>query len=194
MTHQDESALVERARTDANAFGVLYDRYVGRIYAYVMRQTGDVATAQDITAATFEKALRHIRRFQWRESGFAPWLYRIAGNEIAQHFRKRRFTVAWEEGDEAALPGRMAGGNSARSPEATLLASEQASALECALRQLGAADREILTLRYLEGLPTDDVAALLGCSRDNVYVRLHRALARLRRQLERLHETEVNRS
>ncbi len=193
MTHADESVLVERARTDPDAFGTLYDRYMERIYSYAARQTGDVAAAQDITAATFEKALRHIRRFQWRNIGFAPWLYRIASNEIAQHYRNRRFTVAWGERDEAEPVGVMPGGNGARPPEARVLAMEQSGMLARALRGLSAADRDVLTLRFLEGLSTDDVAAVLGCSRDNVYVRLHRALARLRQQLERLEGMEANR-
>ena len=59
--NMDEAALVERAKNDSAAFGALYNRYVERIYGYALRETLDVATAQDITAATFEIALRHIR-------------------------------------------------------------------------------------------------------------------------------------
>jgi len=97
MTPADEATLIEQARTDPAAFGVLYDRYVGRIYAYALRQTADVAAAEDITATTFEKALRHIRRFRRQEAGLAPWLYRIAHNENVQRARRERFTVAWDE-------------------------------------------------------------------------------------------------
>lgn len=191
MIPEDESALVEQARRNPRAFAALYDRYVEIIYGYVMRQVGDVAIAQDITAATFEKALRHIRRYRWREAGLAPWLYTIARNEIAQHFRRGRFTVAWRP-DNGDGPDRTysAGQSDGRPIESMLLATERDSDLHAALRDLSAADRDVLTLRFLEGLPTEDVAATLGCSRDNVYVRLHRALARLRGQLERQDEAK----
>ncbi len=186
MTHADEAALVERAGQDPTAFAALYDRYVERIFAYVARQVEDTAVAQDVTAATFEKALRHIRRYRPGEMGLAPWLYTIARHEIAQHYRRGRFTTPWrghdgDEADEPAAPGIHEG----RPIESLLLAGERDGALHAALRRLSDADRDLLTLRFLEELPTEDVAAILGCSRANVYVRLHRALARLRGQLER---------
>ena len=186
MTHVDEAALVERAGQDPAAFATLYDRYVERIYSYVARQVEDTAVAQDITAATFEKALRHIRRYRPGAMGLAPWLYTIARHEIAQHYRRGRFAVPWrgrdEESDDEPAPVERPDG---RPIESLLLAGERDGALHAALRRLGEADRDLLTLRFLEELPTEDVAAILGCSRANVYVRLHRALARLRGQLER---------
>ena len=186
MTHADEAALVERAGQDPTAFAALYDRYAERIYAYVARQVEDTAVAQDVTAATFEKALRHIGRYRPGEMGLAPWLYTIARHEIAQHYRRGRFTAPWhrrdgDEADELAALGNQEG----RPIESLLLAGERDGALHAALRRLSDADRDLLTLRFLEELPTEDVAAILGCSRANVYVRLHRALARLRGQLER---------
>ena len=61
MPEPDEQNLIERARRDPQAFAELYDRYVDRIYAYVFRRTGEVVLAQDVTSATFEKALRHLQ-------------------------------------------------------------------------------------------------------------------------------------
>lgn len=186
MTYADEATLVERARHDPTAFAALYDRYVERIYAYVARQVAETAVAQDVTAATFEKALRHIGRYRPRATGLAPWLYTIARHEIAQHYRRGRFAAPWrgqdESGEEEPAPVERRDG---RPIESLLLAGERDGALHAALARLSAADRDLLTLRFLEELPTEDVAAILGCSRANVYVRLHRALARLRGQLER---------
>ncbi len=173
----DEATLVERARRDPAAFGALYDRYVDRIYGYALRETRDVARAQDITSTTFEKALRHIRRFRWQEMGVAPWLYRIARNEIVQHYRRdRRLTPLPDDPPE----GGGAREGAARPLESAFLSAERDRELYDALSRLAEADREILTLRFLEQLPTGDVAQILDCSRDNVYVRLHRALGRLR--------------
>ena len=181
--YSDEAALVEQAKGDPVAFGALYDRYVDRLYGYALRETGDVAAAQDITAATFEKALRHLGRFRWREMGLAPWLYRIARNEIVQQYRRnRRLDPLDTAADEAPGPKQRLD-RDARPIEAAVLSSERNRDLHEALARLSAADREILTLRFLEQLPTEDVAHILECSRDNVYVRLHRALGRLREQL-----------
>ncbi len=67
----NDRQLVEQAQNDPAAFAVLYDRYVDRIFAYAQRLMQDEAAAQDVTAVTFEKALRHIRRYQWQGSSFA---------------------------------------------------------------------------------------------------------------------------
>lgn len=175
----DEADLVERAQRDPAAFGVLYDRYVDRIYAYAYRQTGDATAAQDVTAATFEKALRHLRRYRWQETGLGPWLYRIARNEIADQYRRDgRLSPLATEGEGAAPGGER------RPLESAVQTSERDRDLRRALGRLSQNDRDVLTLRFLEQLPTEDVAQILNCSRDKVYVRLHRALGRLRAQLD----------
>lgn len=182
--YSDEAALVEQARSDPAAFGALYDRYVDRIYGYALRETRDVAAAQDVTAATFEKALRHIRRFRWGEMGLAPWLYRIARNEIVQQYRRdKRLSPLDTSADAAPGPAPQRDGQETRPIEAVVLFTERKHDLHEALARLSAADREVLSLRFLEQLPTEDVARILDCSRDNIYVRLHRALGRLRDQL-----------
>lgn len=173
----DESALVERAKRDPLAFGALYDRYVDRIYGYALRETGHAAAAQDVTSATFERALRHIGRFRPGPNGIAPWLYRIARNEIIQQYRrdKRLRPLGGEPVAAGAKPG-----DTARPIELAVMSGERERDLYAALTQLSEADRDVLTLRFLEQLPTESVAQILECSRDNVYVRLHRALGRLR--------------
>ena len=78
----DERALIERARTDPDAFAELYRRHVDGIHRFARRRTGDGSEAEDITAVTFERALAGLARFRPGPDGIAPWLYRIAGNEI----------------------------------------------------------------------------------------------------------------
>lgn len=96
MNLSDEKKLVEQAKLDPRAFARLYDLYLERIYGYVYRQTGNVMVAQDITAVTFEKALRHIRRHRWQGVSFGAWLYAIARNEIAQHYRQQKRLLDWQ--------------------------------------------------------------------------------------------------
>lgn len=182
--------LVERAKHDPAAFGALYDRHVARIYNYVMREVRNVEQAQDVTATTFEKALRNLHRFQMREMGFAPWLYRIARNEVAQLRRRDdRFRPLNPEEEESATSALFADRTNERRPlESSLVAGERDRSLYAALAQLDDADRELLTLRFIEQLPTNEVAQILDCSCDNVYVRLHRALKRLRDRISTIEE------
>ena len=174
MPEIDEQRLVEQAQSEAQAFATLYDHYVARIFKYVYRQVLDEAVAEDITAVTFEKALRHIRRYEVQGSSFGAWLYRIAHNELMSHYRRQKFL----------LPLKWLGWTEGRSAETAVVQREQQSYLHAALAQLSAKDRDIISLRYFEELSSEEVAEILGCSRQNVYLRLHRALGRLRQQLE----------
>jgi RNA polymerase sigma-70 factor, ECF subfamily len=185
MSLTEEKQLVEQAKTDPRAFGRLYDRYLDRIYSYAYRQTGNVMVAQDITAVTFEKALRHIRRHRWQEVSFGAWLYTIARNEIAQHYRRQKRLLDWQ------LPDPHSNG---RLPETAVQQQERQQQVyqkvHQALAQLNDPDRDILGLRFFEGLDNQEIAQILNCSTDNVYVRIHRALKRLRGQMELLSATE----
>lgn len=96
MKIDQEQKLVEAAKTDANAFGELYDFYYSKIFNYILRRTGDFELAQDITTAVFMKALDKIQGFTWRGLPFSAWLYRIASNEIADHFRGKPRTISLE--------------------------------------------------------------------------------------------------
>src|SRR5512136_1698084 len=102
----DEVELVRRAKTDPAAFGVLYERYVGKIYNYVYYRTGDYHEAEDLTARTFQRAMTHIAHYHERGVPFSAWLYRIAHNLVANWHRdrSRRPVVPLEE-QLVLLPG-----------------------------------------------------------------------------------------
>lgn len=172
---QDEARLVQQARDDLQAFGILYDRYVERIYAYALREARDVATAEDIVSATFEKALNNLPSYQWRGTSFGAWLYKIARNELRMHWRKQKWTVP--------LRGIF---RSSASVERTVQASNDSDQLQVALGRLSRHDQEILRLRYFESLTNPEIGEVLNCSPNAVAVRLHRALNRLRTQMARL--------
>lgn len=88
MDLEQEKQLVERAKNDTEAFGELFDQYYSQILGYVLKRTAGIEVAQDITSEVFFKALNNLHKFHWRGIPFSAWLYRIANNEIANHFRK----------------------------------------------------------------------------------------------------------
>ena len=176
---EDEQWLVQRAKENSAQFSTLYFRYIDRIYAYVQRETGDTAVTEDIVSATFEKALKNLPHYQWRNVSFGAWLYKIARNEINAHYRKGRWTIPLL--DRFIHPTHV---------EHVVQTNDQMDEVSLAIQQLSVCDQEIIRLHYFEELTHTEIAEVLGCSTRNVAVRLHRALKRLRKQLD-LSTTEV---
>jgi RNA polymerase sigma-70 factor (ECF subfamily) len=167
----DEDILVLAARTDRQAFGRLYDRYFDAIYHYIARRVGDEAVAEDLASAVWERALTAIERYEIRGVPFAAWLYRIAGNLVANHHRQRRL---WRF--VPLLAGHGPTENNDRLDEHT--------AVRAAFKGLSAADQEVLSLFYFADLAPPEMAEVLDCSVAAVHKRLHRARNRLRQLLE----------
>ncbi|MBI4769647.1 MAG: sigma-70 family RNA polymerase sigma factor [Chloroflexi bacterium] len=83
----EEARLVERAKTDAQALGELYERYVKRIYNYIYYRTGSASDAEDLTARVFQRAIKHLPGYTDKGLPFSAWLYRIAHNLVANWHR-----------------------------------------------------------------------------------------------------------
>ena len=175
----DERSLVEQARSDPDAFAALYRRYLGRVHAFAFRRSGSREVAEDVTAATFERALRGLSGFEWRGGGFGSWLFRIAANQLADHHRgDTRDARAYE------AVGYLGGG------EDTGGSGRAVGEMRRALSTLRPRYQEAISLRYLAGLSHEEAAAALGVSKPVMAVTLHRALAALRKAMEAMEERE----
>nr|MBA3826782.1 hypothetical protein [Ktedonobacterales bacterium] len=97
----DEANLVRRAQRDRAAFGVLYDRTVGAVYAYAYRHMSDHHLAQDVTAETYRRALELLPRYEERGRPFLAWLLSIAAR--VGHERQRATPGASLEAQPALL-------------------------------------------------------------------------------------------
>ena len=176
-----ERALVERAVLEPAAFVELYDWYLPRIYAYLVRRVEERTVAEDLTAVTFERAWKAVRSGGFRNDSFGGWLYRVAGNALVDHVRRgRRYVpLAVRAGD---LDDSGAGVEEAADEHAmaAFTATVERDALSRALATLPDAHRRVVVLRYVDGLEGAELADALGCSRPNAAVRLHRALRALR--------------
>lgn len=172
----DERDLVAAARTDADAFAELYRRHLPGVHAFLLRRTGSRPLAEDIAAATFERALRNLGRFEWRPGGFGPWLYRIAANELAGYYRNE----ARRHRREATAAHRDA----TAVDDSTAPIPDADDELLVALATLRPRYQEVLSLRYLADLDPAEVAASLLVTRPHLAVLLRRARIALRRALE----------
>ncbi|MEX1156827.1 MAG: sigma-70 family RNA polymerase sigma factor [Chloroflexota bacterium] len=168
MDRDRERTLVDRARSDAAAFGELYDFYLPRIFGFVQRRVRERSVAEDLTATTFQRALEAIRYRDFRNDAFGGWLYRVAANSVVDHVRHGRRLVD--------LSGTDVDGGGGDAFAAALDRDE----LRRAMSGISAAHRQVLALRFYDDLSAEDAAAVIGCSRATFAVKLHRALAALR--------------
>ncbi|HUP72207.1 MAG TPA: RNA polymerase sigma factor [Acidimicrobiales bacterium] len=177
----DERALAERARHDSRAFAELYRRYVNRVYAFAYRRSGSTQVAEDVTSTTFERALRSMSTFEWRSGGFGAWLFRIAANELANHYRRQGRTSS----DKAQRAFRMYVSDAVIGGEFDRVETMgSADLIREAMTTLNDRYQQVITLRLLSGLSHDDAAKAMGLSKPVMAVTLHRAVAALRKAIE----------
>jgi RNA polymerase sigma-70 factor (ECF subfamily) len=160
-------ALPLRTPARAPSFAEAAERHLDDVYRYLVVFTRDPALAEDLAAETFEHALRSWRRFDPRRASARTWLCTIARNVALDHFRAEQRRTRREHA-VAEREGRVDPPDLGLSP-----------ALEHALAQLSAADREVIALRVVLDLDPKSAARLLGVSDSACTTRLNRALKRL---------------
>ena len=151
-----------------------------RVFLMIYRIVGNVADAQDLTQEAFIKALQREGQLKDTERA-AHWLSRIATN-TAIDFLRRNGRFSFTQIEEAPQP--LASPRS-DDPEQTLLEAERREYLDDGLRLLTGRERLALLLRDVEGLPADEVARRLGCSKATVRSHIANARIKFRRYVER---------
>lgn len=176
LSQLEDEALAARANDDFDAFAELYDRYLCRVYRFVRSQTPDEATAEDLTAHTFFQALSSAHSFSGRGS-YRSWIFRIARNTIVSwRTRRSKGPVVLERLPDTPDPRP--------SPATAAVTGEEQRLVRHLVEKLPPAQREVLGLRYLDDLTTEEIARITGRSRGAVRILLHRARASLRRSIE----------
>lgn len=170
----DDRLLVQRAKENPHAFMHLWEKYVDQIGAYIQRETGDPDLTDDLTSATFEKAFKNLASYQDQGVPFTAWLYRIARNEMNMYWRKNNRLQP--------LVGRFV---SPINVEQMVHTSTLHQDVVVAMDRLSVRDKDVLRLHFFEGMSHTEMAEILDCSTRNVAVRLHRALSRLRKIVDR---------
>jgi RNA polymerase sigma-70 factor (ECF subfamily) len=156
----------------------LYAEFGARIYSYLRRLTQDAALAEELTQDTFLRALEHLQTFRG-EGSVSNWLYRIATNLFRDYLRthKGKTLLSWDEGEGAAIEAALFTQVPDPAPPLPHVLQQQAVA-QCVrdcVAALPAPYRAALLLYAIEGKSVEETAAILGCSKDAVKVRLHRA-------------------
>ncbi len=169
--HSDEELMVAVARGDEAALTTLVGRHAPKLHAYLLRQSGSAADADDLLQETWVRVARSAGRFDPARR-FRSWLYGIATNLTRDLFR-RRGTRDGALRQLAAQPR----------PEPDLGAVDR-SALHGRIARLPEHMRAVLLLRYYEGMSEAEMAEALEIPRGTVKSRLHAALCALRSEYE----------
>jgi len=173
-----ERETVDRARAgEQQALADLYDWYMPRVYRYALARMGNPHEAEDLTEEVFLKMLGAIGDFRWKDVPFSSWLFRIAHNHVATHFRRN----AQRGGPTSELSEEMV---DYRHDLATAVEERlQMEEVRHATELLPDAQRDVIALRFAVGLSIADTAKVLGKREGNVKALQHKAVARLQKML-----------
>lgn len=200
---RDGSLVAAAVAGDEAAFAALLDRYHASLVRLALGYVADRATAEEIAQETWLGVVTGIARYEGR-STFKTWLFGILINQARRRGGRERRSVpfsavGWAGDDAPAVPAdrfQGAGGewpgwwatyppSWSATPEDILLSREVRAEVERAVATLSPAQRQVVTLRDIEGWSAEEVCALLGLSPANQRVLLHRGRSRVRQALER---------
>lgn len=192
MTESDE-VLIRRCRQgDERSFDILFDRYKGRIYTFILRFVKDQKVAEDVFQETFIRVFRKARHFR-HQAKFSTWLYTIAANLCKDELKRRKrrpvfsldAPVAHEQGD-GQLPSRLQViSDTSDGPRAEAQKRELSQVLRVALEELPENSRVVIELHVMHGLRYREVAEILACPVGTVQSRMHNAIQLLRKKVKR---------
>jgi RNA polymerase sigma-70 factor (ECF subfamily) len=157
---------------DAEEFGVLYDAYFKKIYNYLFYRTHDKEITEDLTSATFFKAINGLNGFDERKGNFSAWLYRIARNSLYDHFRANKITSSIDEMEEVSGDSDV---------EVETIDRELSDKVKKLLETLSSDQREIVTMRIWDDLSYKEIATAMGKSEASCKVAFHRAMTNLKK-------------
>jgi RNA polymerase sigma-70 factor (ECF subfamily) len=171
-----DEEIAAAARTDSNAFALLYRRHHMSVFRFLRARTASDDEATELTAVVFERALAAIGRYRPRGGGVIAWLFTIARNAAvdAERSRRRRRPVV------AATPEPRPEPQDPRLLEDSVLDRERMADLRARVDRLPAVQRDAIVLRYAGGLTAREMAGTLGKSEAATQKLLSRALAALR--------------
>lgn len=174
----DEALMTAWAAGDATAFAPLYARHRGRLYRFLLRQLRDPALADEIFQDTWQRVI--AARAGWKpDAAFSTWLFRIAHNRLADHWRALKHRpAAPADADE-----RTTRVPDPSTPERQLSEFEQRRRLQLALDELPDEQREVLLLRLEQELTLEEIGEIAGVGRETVKSRLRYAMDKLRARL-----------
>ncbi|MEI7621772.1 MAG: RNA polymerase sigma factor [Candidatus Moraniibacteriota bacterium] len=171
----DDAQLVASFRAGKTEdFGLLYDKYVRKIYDFIYFKTHHREIAQDLCSKTFVKALEKLGTYQADKGSFSSWLYRIATNTVIDHYRTQKvhadISDAWDLDNGEDLLKDVEN-------------KDKFAQVEKLLKELKPEQRDIVMLRIWSGLTYKEIAEISGKSEDNCKMIFSRAVGKMRSEV-----------
>jgi len=169
---QEKIAFLKLKSGDSDAFAFFYDKYVARIYRFVLIKVSSKQIAEDLTQEIFLKVWQHLVDKKDIKS-FQSFIFRVAYNSVIDHYRQN---------DRQELPlDYIKESEDLVSDDALTLDDKiDSTALLEKIRELKSEYQEVLLLRYIESLSIDEIAEITQKEKNNVRVLIHRALSKLK--------------
>ena len=182
----DEVTLINLARTDPEAFGVLYERYVERIYNYVFFRVGSSGDAEDLTSKVFFKALKSIGSYKHMGLPFSAWLYRIAHNLVANYHRDRM------RGREISIENlTLPDTGKHPAPEQKMQQNQENDFLLRIINDLSPQKKELVLLKFVQNLTNEEISYVFGKTEGAIKSLYHRTLLELRDRVKELENPRI---
>ena len=170
---QAEWLEIQDAQRSPAMFRPLYDRYYDPIFRFIFRRTANEEVAADVCSQVFLKAMQRLNKYQFKGVPFSAWLYRIASNEVAQHFRntQKNPVVSMDERNFNHLASEL---DEPKNEELRNLLIQS-------LDDLKPDDILLIELRFFEERPFKEIADILEITESNAKVKTYRLLEKLKK-------------
>lgn len=182
----NEIALINNAKTNPEAFGLLYERYVDRIYNYVYYRVGSTGDAEDLTARVFFKALKSIGSYRHMGLPFSAWLYRIAHNLVANYHRDR------SKAEEISIENlSIVDTNRMAYPEEFAAERQENAFLLKLVNDLSPQKRELIILKFIDRLSNEEIGKIFGKTEGAIKSLYHRTLVELKERAKQNRDSRI---
>lgn len=181
---EEERKLIKKATVgESEAFGLLYDYYLPKIYRFILIKVSHREEAEDLSHQVFLQAWQNIREYDDRGHPFSSWLYRIARNTVIDYYRKNKQLISLHD----SVPFQLAEETEINNKTAVLIEFER---VLTALKQLKPTDQEVIILRFIEEFSVAETATSVNKTEGAVKLIQHRALKKLKKILEKSEKYE----
>ena len=169
---QQEWALIQKAQANRQSFKPLYERYHEGIFLYVYKRVADEAVSADITSQVFLKAMQKLDKYTFKGVPFSAWLYRIASNEVVQHYRdtKKNRVVSINDSQLDDMAEELSYNDSKDILQEKMIQG---------LNHLNEVELQLIELRYFEQLPFKEIAVIMEMTESNAKVKTYRITNKL---------------
>lgn len=173
-----ELEQVKAAQADPKKFEIIYKLYYARIVGYVYQRVDSKDLTYEITAQVFYSALNNLSKFKAQGVPFGAWLFRIAGNELNQWFRKNKAQRTINIDEEAM--------DNLKQEVDERTSANIDKGLFQALEELEADELELIDMRFFENRPFKEICEITGMGESACKMRIYRILEKLKTKIKNI--------